>query len=116
MAYTPGTPATVTPGTPTVQHAFPGGGGVDFTARFIRRSDHGTSGSASYAWRFSSDLNDWEASDDAPTPGWVTAPSQLGTFTGADGVTYELVEVTYPFQLDNFKKARFFQVEVTEVP
>lgn len=98
-----------TPGTPIIDADFSGGSGVDFTARFIRRLDHGSSGSVDYAWQFSSNLSDWESSDN--TPGWLVAPIQLAT----DG-DYELLEIPYPFFLDNFKKARFFRVEVTEVP
>ncbi len=104
--------STVTPGNPVVQQSFPDGGGVDFTVRFIRRRDHGSPGSVSYAWRFSSDLTDWESSDDSPAPGWLQAPTPLGTFTGVDGVTYDLLELNYPFWLDSSKKARFFQVGV----
>lgn len=99
------------PGSPVVDVDYPIGGGVDFTARFIRRTDHGDSGSAAYAWQFSSDLADWEASDDAPAPDWFGAPTVLAT----DG-DYQLVEVPYPFFLDNGKKARFFRVVVSLVP
>jgi hypothetical protein len=100
-----------TPGSPVVHVDYPIGGGVDFTARFIRRTDHGDSGSAAYAWQFSSDLSDWEASDDAPAPDWLVAPTVLAT----DG-DYQLVEVPYPFFLDSLKKASYFRVSVTEVP
>lgn len=100
-----------TPGSPVVDVDYPIGGGVDFTARFIRRTDHGDSGSAVYAWQFSSDLADWEASDDAPAPGWFEAPTVLAT----DG-DYQLVEAPYPLFLDNGKKARFFRVVVSLVP
>ena len=77
----------------------------------MRRVDQGASGSVSYALRFSSDLTDWESSSDGPN-WWV--PGNL-TVLETDG-DYQLVEYPYPFQLDNFKKARFFQVEVTPVP
>lgn len=100
-----------TPGSPVVHVDYPLGGGVDFTARFIRRTDHGTAGSAAYAWQFSSDLADWEASDDAPAPGWFIAPTVLATQGD-----YQLVEVPYPLFLDNGKKARFFRTEVSLVP
>ena len=102
-----------TPGTPVVSHSFPGGGGVDFKARFIRRVDHGDPGSVAYALRFSSDLTDWESSSDGPAPSWWVPGSLSVLETDGD---YELVEYPYPFMLDNNKKARFFQVEVTEVP
>ncbi|MCH7225885.1 hypothetical protein [Haloferula sp. A504] len=108
--------STVTPGNPVVQHAFPDGGGVDFTVRFIRRRDHGSPGSVNYSWRFSSDLTDWESSDASPAPGWLQAPTPLGTFTGVDGATYDLLELNYPFWLDSSKKARFFQVGVGLAP
>jgi len=99
-----------TPGSPVVHVDFPGEG-VDFTARFIRRTDHGDSGSAAYAWEFSSDLDDWETSSADPAPGWFAAPTVLATQGD-----YELVELPYPFFLDNGKKARFFRVEVSLVP
>jgi autotransporter-associated beta strand protein len=104
----------VVPGSPVVHIAYPIGGGVDFTARFMRRKDHGDSGSAAYAWRFSSDLSDWESSASDPAPGWFEAPTVLAEDAGGD---YELVEVPYPFFLDaNGKKARFFQVQISLVP
>ena len=67
----------------------------------------------SYVWRFGSELTvpDWEDSDDAPAPPWLVAPTVLTT----DG-DYQLVEVPYPFFLSTFRKARFFQVETTQVP
>ena len=95
-------------GSPVVDVSFPGGGGVDFKARFLRRKDHGTIGSASYAWEFSSDLTDWESSDGSP--GWLVPPVDLADDASGD---YDLVEVPYPFFLDNGKKARFFRVSVT---
>jgi autotransporter-associated beta strand protein len=100
-----------TPGAPVVNVDYPIGGGVDFTARFIRRTDHGDSGSAAYAWEFSSDLGDWETSSADPAPGWFAAPTVLATQGD-----YQLVELPYPFFLDNGKKARFFRVEVSIVP
>ena len=42
----------VVPGTPMVDLTF--SGGANLKARFMRRKDHGTTGSASYAWEFSS--------------------------------------------------------------
>ncbi|MCH7225902.1 Ig-like domain-containing protein [Haloferula sp. A504] len=99
------TDPTFTPGSPVVARSSPGG---EFRARFVRRTDAGDPGSVNYAWRFSSDLADWESSDDAPT--WLVAPTPLGT----DG-DYQLVEVPFP-SLDSGPDARFFQVEVTEVP
>jgi len=98
------------PGTPVVVRGLPGAGG-DFTARFMRRADHGVSGSVSYAWRFSSDLTDWESS--TQTPGWLTPPTVLGTNPSGE---YELVEVSFPALLDSSRAARFFQVVVTQVP
>ena len=92
----------VVPGAPVLDISFPGGGGVNFNARFLRRKDHGTAGSVSYAVRFSSDLTDWEIS--------VATPSPLADDASGD---YELVEVPYPFFLSSGKKAQYFQVLVT---
>ena len=103
--------STLTKGGPTVFHNFEAGGGVTFKARFMRRTDHGNSGSVNYVWRFSSDLTDWEDSDGVPAPPWLQVPAVVTT----DG-DYQLVEVPYPFFLSTSKKARFFQVKVTEVP
>ncbi|MCH7226945.1 M6 family metalloprotease domain-containing protein [Haloferula sp. A504] len=100
----PGTPRVVTP-------TFSSGGGVNFTARFMRRKDRDTSGSVHYAWRFSSNLTDWESSDDSPP--WLTPPQVLAEDPSGD---YQLVEIVYPFWLSTYRKARFFQVEVTPVP
>ena len=100
--------SSFTYGGPTISTSS-AGNGVSFKARFIRRTDHGQSGSVNYVWRFSSDMTDWEDSDGGHS--WVTAPVELETQGN-----YQLVEVVYPFFLDSFKKARFFQVEVTSVP
>jgi len=94
----------IIPGTPVVAHALPGEG-TDYVARFLRRTD----GSVSYAWRFSSDLTDWECSTDAPS--WYVTPTPI-----AMTIDHELVEVPYPFLLDNGREARFFQVAVGLAP
>jgi hypothetical protein len=99
------------PGTPLVVTPTFSAGGVNFTARFMRRRDRDTSGSVHYAWRFSSDLTDWESSDDSPP--WLTQPEVLAEDPTGE---YELVEIAYPFWLSTFRKARFFQVEVTPTP
>lgn len=103
-----GTGNDVVPGSPATSTSFPIEGGVDFTARFLRRKDHGSAGSVSYTWRFSSDLMDWESSADTPT--WFVAPVDLADDASGD---YDLVEVPYPLFLASGKKARFFQVVVT---
>ena len=82
----------VVPGAPVLDISFPGGGGVNFNARFLRRKDHGTAGGVSYAVRFSSDLTDWEIS--------AATPSPLADDASGD---YELVEGPYPFFLSSGK-------------
>jgi hypothetical protein len=78
--------------------------------RFMRRKDHGQSGSASYAWSFSSDLQDWETSSKSPS--WYQAPSILSEDeTG----TYDLLEVPFPATLSNGRTARFFRAVITPV-
>jgi hypothetical protein len=106
-----GGPTDASGGTPVVVTPTFSGSGVNFTARFMRRQDHGDPGSVNYAWRFSSDLTDWESSDDSPP--WLTAPNVLAEDAGGE---YELVEIIYPFWLSTYRKARFFQVSVTEAP
>jgi len=105
--------APPTPGSPIVFEGSQPGGGVQFTARFMRRKDHDTSGSVSYAWRFSSNLSDWESSNATPAPAWHQAPVAL---TDDASGAYELVEVDFPSLMDTWEKPRFFQVVVTPVP
>jgi len=102
-----GAPNDATPGNPVV-HESPSG---NFTFRFMRRKDHGSAGSVSYAWRFSSNLTDWESSAD--TPSWLTTPTVLADDPSGD---YELVEVISPSVLGEFENALFFQIEITPVP
>ena len=76
------------------------------TARFMRRKDHGTAGSISYTWEFSSDLTDWESSDNAA---WSTAPTDLADDASGD---YDLVEVPFPSNLDSGPEPRFFRLTI----
>jgi len=99
----------LTPGQPIAIEYF---GGVDL--QFVQRTDEGTSGSVRYVVEFSSDMTDWETSDDMPTPLWYSAPTVVGSDPAVPG--YELVKITFPFTLESGKKARFGRVTVIEVP
>ena len=92
-------------GTPIAQ-ASGGGGGVTFDYIFVRRDDHGTSGSASYTVQFSGDLVAFHNS---------TAPP---TFVedSTDDAAYEVVSIPYPVMLPDGKKARFARMLVELVP
>ncbi|BCX47751.1 hypothetical protein HAHE_16590 [Haloferula helveola] len=90
-------------GVPIVQ-ASGGGGGVTFDYLFVRRTDHGTSGSVDYTPQFSSDLDLWY--DSSATP----------TFVASAGAGYEVVSVPYPALLPDGKKARFARMSIDEVP
>ena len=88
--------ATVTPGAPIVHAA----AGPQFTARFLRRKDHGTPGSASYSLEFSSGLAAWETSTATPT-------------VVADAGAWQLVEVPFPATLGDGSTPRFFRLAIT---
>lgn len=92
-------------GTPIAQ-ASGGGGGVTFDYVFVRRDDHGTSGSVSYTVQFSGDLVTFHNSGVAPT---FVADS-------TDDPAYEVVSIPYPAVLPDLKKARFARVLVEQVP
>lgn len=81
------------------------GVGVAFNAYFVRRDDHGSSGSLTYTAQFSTDLATWHNSTDTPT---FVANS-------LDDSDYEVVSVPYPFFTPDGKKARFFRVMVATV-
>lgn len=97
-------------GTPVVDLSFPGGGGADLKARFMRRKDHGTNSSVSYIWEFSADLTTWESSDNSPS--WFVAPTDIADDASGD---YDLMEVPYPLFLDSGQKARYFRVRIIEL-
>lgn len=82
-----------------------GAGGVDL--QFVRRTDHGNSGSLKYTVQFSSDLVTFY--DDTTLPTWV-----------ADSATdpdYEVVKVPYPTSpLPDGGRAAFGRVNITHVP
>jgi len=86
-------PSGPTAGTPDLSVTF---GPLNFDAQFVRRKD----GSVNYTVQFSNDLTTWEDS--------IQSPSMV-TDIDAD---YEIVEISYPIVLSNFKKARFFRVAV----
>jgi hypothetical protein len=74
-------------------HGFPilkdsGGGAFDFY--FVRRKDHGTSGSASYTVQFSTDLSSFTDNDNS------TNPLINVTDSSVDASNYELMKVPYP--------------------
>lgn len=92
-------------GTPIINTDF-SGPGVEFSGVFVRRDDHGSSGSVTYIPEFSADLVTWEASTDIPA---FVADS-------TDNPDYEVVSVAYPFFVSDGRKARFFRVRVILVP
>jgi hypothetical protein len=81
-------------------------GGATFDFLFVRRDDHGTSGSLSYTVQFSSDLETYYDSGD--TPSFVADSS-----ADAD---YEVVKLPFPATLPNGQKATFARVMVVESP
>jgi len=100
-----------TPGSPVLHQVAQPGGQTDYRLRFMRRKDHGTSGSVAYAWSFTSDLAAWETS--SPTPAWYTQPVAIADDPSGK---YELVEVPLPAILSNGSKPIFARVRVTAVP
>ena len=85
-----------------IAQASGGAGGVTFDFVFVRRDDHGTSGSVTYTPQFSDDLMTFYDSTATPT---MVADST------ADA-SYEVVSVPYPFLLSNGKKPRYARVRV----
>ncbi|MBT8036963.1 MAG: Ig-like domain-containing protein [Verrucomicrobiae bacterium] len=80
--------------------------GDEFELVFVRRDDHGTSGSLTYTPQFSSDLTTFY--DSADTPTFVTDSS--------DDTNYEVVKVVSPASLPNSQPARFARVLIEEAP
>ena len=74
--------------------------GTTYELYFIRRDDHGTSGSITYTAQFSSDLQTFTDSGDTPT--FVTDSS--------DDSDYEVVKVPYP------PTATFGRIRVEQSP
>ena len=92
-------------GQPIVQiSSGPGGDTIEFF--FVRRDDHGASGSLTYTVQFSGDLVTWFDSSTAPT---FVADS-------SDDPDYEVVSVPYPALLPDGKEGRLARVVLTEVP
>ena len=81
-------------------------GGATFDFLFVRRDDHGTSGSLTYTVQFSSDLETFYDNTDTPT---FVADSSAD----AD---YEVVRLPFPATLPNGQKATFARVKVVESP
>jgi len=81
-------------------------GGATFDFLFVRRDDHGTSGSLTYTVQFSSDLETFYDSADTPT---------LVADSSADA-DYEVVKLPYPATLPNGQKATFARIWVVESP
>ncbi|BCX46740.1 hypothetical protein HAHE_06480 [Haloferula helveola] len=82
------------------------GPGITIDYVFVRRDDHGTSGSLTYTAQFSNELSVWYNS--GATPAFVADST-------ADP-DYEVVKIAYPAMLPNGKKARFARLQVNEVP
>ncbi len=83
-------------------------GNIDFTARFIRRTDYELS-NLTYTVEFSHNLSTWEASSDTPT---VAMTDGVAITSGG----FQVVEVPYPYFLSNGRKARYFRVVVSQAP
>lgn len=82
------------------------GAAATFEAVFVRRDDHGTSGSLNYIVQFSGDLDDFE--DDITPPTFVIDSS--------DDSDYEVVSLPFPALLANGQQPRFFRVRVELAP
>lgn len=91
-------------GTPLLTPAASGGG---FELVFVRRDDHGASGSVTYTPQFSS--GDLETFYDDPT-----APAPV-VDSAVDGA-YEIVSVPFPASLPDGQPARFGRVKVEVAP
>jgi hypothetical protein len=81
-------------------------GGAGFDLFFVRRDDHGTSGSCVYTAQFSSDMVTFY--DSAATPTFVA--------DSAADPACEVVKVAYPATLPNGKTALFGRVKVAVKP
>ncbi|HEX5790845.1 MAG TPA: hypothetical protein VFY13_06805, partial [Luteolibacter sp.] len=83
--------------------------GGAFELYFIRRKDHGSSGSLTYTPCFSSDLVSFHDNNQTANPVVVAASSTVST-------DYEVVKVPYPASLPNGQRARFAYVRLAVVP
>ena len=92
-----------THGLPSIQDGAAAG---TYELFFIRRDDHGSSGSVSYTVQFSGDLQTFYNSATAPT---FVADSSVNS-------AYEVVKVAYPATLPNGQPARFGRIEVGFAP
>ena len=81
--------------------------GGSFRGVFVRRIDHGDSGSVRYVPQFSSDLDNWYVSADPV--GVLVSP------VGANS-DYELVSVPFPIFLPDTSIPQYFRVNVVFVP
>ena len=81
--------------------------GGAFRGVFVRRIDHGDSGSVRYVPQFSSDLDNWYVSADPV--GVLVSP------VGANS-DYELVSVPFPIFLPDTSIPQYFRVNVVFVP
>ena len=84
--------------------AAPEGAGMELF--FVRRKDHGTTGSVTYSVEFSGDLTSFFANAVAPT--FVANSS-----SSAD---YEVVKVPFPAALPDTKEARFGRIAIEPTP
>lgn len=81
-----------------------GGGAFEFY--FIRRDDHGTSGSVRYTVQFSSDLGTFYDSLDTPT----------FVIDSSVDANYEVVKAPYPASLPNGQQARYGRIRIDIEP
>ena len=81
--------------------------GGAFRGVFVRRIDHGDSGSVRYVPQFSSDLDNWYVSADPV----VVIESPVGANSD-----YELVSVPFPIFLPDTSIPQYFRVNVVFVP
>jgi len=81
-------------------------GGNTFDFLYVRRNDHGTSGSLTYTPQFSNDLVTYYDSSDSPTL----------VIDSTDDADYEVVKVPYPATLPDGKEARFARMKIDETP
>jgi hypothetical protein len=83
------------------------GGG--FALYFLRRIDHGTTGSVTYTACFSSDLATFYDNNNTANP-----PVEVATST--KDPNYKVIKVPFPASLPNGQPAKFGRVKVTATP
>lgn len=81
-------------------------GGADMELFFLRRKDHGSSGSVTYSVEFSGDLAAFHPN--TAEPGFVANSSS--------DPDYEVVKVPFPAALPDSQEARFGRIVITPTP